>query len=99
MSQLLEWVKPSGAIVKIGNNPDNIAAAKSLGWRPVSETSDSNESIDIELDARGLPWDERLNVRSRKKDSDGNWKYKRGVTTEQAQAVENELFLAMIDGG
>lgn len=32
-----------------------------------------------DLDANGLPWDERIHASSKTKDVKGNWKYKRGV--------------------
>jgi len=45
----------------------------------------------IDLDARGLPWDERIHAGTKSKTADGNWKKKRGVDAAVIEQVEQEL--------
>lgn len=44
-----------------------------------------------ELDARGLPWDERIHASTKTFTKDGSWKYKRGVGDEVINKIESEL--------
>lgn len=44
-----------------------------------------------ELDADGLPWDERIHASTKTKKQDGKWKAKRGVNAETVKQVEAEL--------
>ena len=43
------------------------------------------------VDAKGLPWDERIHASSRAKIADGSWRMKRGVQSHVVEAVEAEL--------
>lgn len=43
------------------------------------------------VDAKGLPWDERIHASSRAKIADGSWRMKRGVQSHVIEAVEAEL--------
>ncbi len=79
-----EWIKPNGTVLEINDNA--VAYAKSLGWKRVK----ASKKV-IEFDARGLPWDERLHQKNRKQDDGGSWKYKRGMTAEDAAEIEAEL--------
>lgn len=45
----------------------------------------------LEVDARGVPWDKRINTRTKSKDAEGNWKYQRGTDQSTIDAVEGEL--------
>jgi hypothetical protein len=45
------------------------------------------------LDAKGLPWDERIHSSSRAINADGTWRYRKNVPDETKQAVEAELRL------
>lgn len=45
----------------------------------------------VELDANGLPWDERIHSSGKTKVKDGTWRYKGGVSPEMIKAVEAEL--------
>ena len=49
----------------------------------------------VELDIRGLPWDNRIHSRTKSKTSDGHWKAMRGLTPDTLKSVEAELFQAM----
>lgn len=49
----------------------------------------------VELDVRGLPWDNRIHSRTKSKTVDGQWKAMRGITPETLKAVEAELFQAV----
>lgn len=49
-------------------------------------------TTDMDLDANGLPWDERIHASSKTQDVKGNWKYKRGVDRDVlVPQVEAEL--------
>lgn len=45
----------------------------------------------VELDATGLPWDERIHAGTKAKNKDGSWKGKRGVQPVLITEVEAEL--------
>lgn len=49
----------------------------------------------VELDKRGLPWDNRIHSRTKTKTADGLWKSMRGLNPAVAKSVEAELFQAM----
>lgn len=44
-----------------------------------------------DVDAAGLPWDERIHASTKKKTQDGRWKKKRGVDDATREAVEMQL--------
>lgn len=44
----------------------------------------------IELDKRGIPWDERIHSRGRSLNADGTWRMKRGVDDDLVRQVEAE---------
>lgn len=50
-----------------------------------------NPANGVELDKHGLPWDGRIHSREKTKLKDGAWKYKRGVSDEEVNAVEAQL--------
>lgn len=50
----------------------------------------------VEVDARGLPWDERIHASTKTKLTDGTWKAKRGINDPAlVKRVEDELRAAM----
>lgn len=48
-------------------------------------------SAPANMDAKGLPWDERIHSSSRKFNADGTWRYRKNVSDDMKQAVEAEL--------
>jgi len=48
-------------------------------------------SDNAELDARGMPWDDRIHASTKSKLANGNWKNKRGVDRDLLESVEAEL--------
>jgi hypothetical protein len=48
-------------------------------------------AVSNELDANGLPWDGRIHSRAKTKNSDGTWRYMRGVQDAAISKVEAEL--------
>lgn len=52
----------------------------------------------VELDAKGLPWDERIHASTKSKIANGEWKAKRGIPPERTVAVEAELRAALGNG-
>lgn len=89
----IKWIKPNGNEIETNDAPATVAAAKDLGWT----REDEAESNDAAVDARGLPWDARINTANKSQDGDGNWKYKKGVTAETAAQVEFELSVDLVD--
>ena len=55
---------------------------------PASLTA-SNSGVD--LDAKGLPWDNRIHAGTKRKNADGSWTAKRGVDPALVATVEAEL--------
>jgi hypothetical protein len=45
----------------------------------------------VELDVRGIPWDDRIHSGGRAKNKDGTWRNKRGVPGMTVEAVEKDL--------
>lgn len=45
----------------------------------------------VELDSKGLPWDERIHASTKSKLASGEWKNKRGIPPERITTVEAEL--------
>jgi len=92
---MIKWIKQTGQEVETNENPANIAEAEKLGWK----RGDAVEEVDdAPVDARGLPWDARINTKNQSQDSTGNWKLKQGVSAEDAAPVEQELYADMVDG-
>lgn len=44
-----------------------------------------------DLDARGLPWDERIHASTKTKNKDGSWRNKKGLEASLIKQIENEL--------
>lgn len=53
--------------------------------------SSAAPAASVELDSKGLPWDERIHASTKSKLASGEWKNKRGVPPERITAVEAEL--------
>jgi len=41
---MTKWVKPSGVEVEVNDHPANVAKARELKWKPVSEVKVKEES-------------------------------------------------------
>lgn len=48
-------------------------------------------SVPVEVDAAGMPWDERIHQKGKSKKKDLTWKLKKGVDTALVQSVTAEL--------
>jgi len=70
------------------------AAQQPASLPPVAQET----STDKDLDADGLPWDERIHSGNKKKKTDGTWTKKRGVNDAEYNQVRAEL-LAKEQGG
>ncbi len=53
----------------------------------------------VELDAEGLPWDERIHSSSKAKNDNGNWKMKKGVANSNLLQVVRAELLSKRSGG
>ncbi len=64
-------------------------------WDGSEKEPDANASADSNtsdgLDKNGLPWDGRIHSSSKNKNSDGSWRYLRGVDKDLIGIVEAEL--------
>lgn len=56
-----------------------------------SETIDSAEDVAGDVDAEGLPWDERIHSSSKKKTAKGVWARRRGIQDAEYNSVKAEL--------
>jgi len=81
---MYKWTKPNGSIIETNETDASVEAATALGWKVFEPTM-------VELDARNLPWDARLNTKNKAKHDSGNWKYKKGINADLALPVEIEL--------
>jgi hypothetical protein len=64
----------------------------STATAPVGSTPSPTSALaPVELDSRGLPWDERINTSNKGKTAKGVWKRKPGVEDAFYTQVENEL--------
>lgn len=59
--------------------------------------SQEDHAVDVELDSKGMPWDERIHASTKTQNADGSWKKRRGVNDLTVKEVEAELLAANID--
>ena len=80
-----------------GQSPDGVAlqSPATTAQPPVNLGHVSSAapvtSAGVELDKDGLPWDSRIHVESRNKNSDGRWRKKRSLDSAVCAQVEAEL--------
>lgn len=73
-------------------NVDHVTEAKANADTVVPAPPVATGAPDVDLDANGFPWDERIHAGSKTKDVKGFWKYKRGVDRDVlVPQVEAEL--------
>lgn len=70
--------------------PDAAGASDDSEKGPDANASDDSNTSDG-LDKNGLPWDGRIHSSSKNKNSDGSWRYLRGVDKDLIGIVEAEL--------
>jgi hypothetical protein len=79
---------------------DNDPVPCDMGGNGVDLTNPNNwgggklqvgQTIGIERDRRGLPWDGRIHASSRAKVADGTWRMRRNVSDDVIMKVESEL--------
>lgn len=59
---------------------------------PITTTPGVASSVaGVDLDAKGLPWDNRIHAGTKRKNADGSWTAKRGVDPALVATVEAEL--------
>ena len=86
--------KPSAALSAVLKEPPSEAVASS-----VSETYDhvENRFVEVEpgplgeLDAAGLPWDERIHAKTRAKKVNGHWRGRRNLDAGTLESVTAEI--------
>lgn len=59
--------------------------------------SQEDHAADVELDSKGVPWDERIHASTKTQNADGSWKKRRGVNDLTVKEVEAELLAANTD--
>lgn len=59
--------------------------------------SQEGHAEDVELDSKGMPWDERIHASTKTQNADGSWKKRRGVNDLIVKEVEAELLAANTD--
>lgn len=79
-------------VVEVGNEPTPDAAGASDDSAQEPDANAPDDSATSEgLDKNGLPWDGRIHSSSKNKNSDGSWRYLRGVDKDLVGIVEAEL--------
>lgn len=71
-------------------------AAAAVPPAPSGDTTEKEDEVEattdgVELDANGLPWDERIHSGNKKKTSKGIWQRRRGVQDPQFNEIAAEL--------
>lgn len=74
---------PPAALVPPAPTPANAA--------PIAAPLPPSPAGSVDLDSRGLPWDDRIHASTKTKIANGQWKAKRGVDEATVTAVEQEL--------
>ncbi|MBK1709833.1 hypothetical protein [Marichromatium gracile] len=72
------------------SSPSNAASVTAPEQAP-QEPDDNLDDGDSGVDARGIPWDERIHSSSRARTADGAWRRKRGVDPALVERIEREL--------
>lgn len=87
----------TGEQIKPYTGPESIVGTHEVVGSPATERSEPDEDAPItaEVDAAGLPWDERIHSSNHKFSKDGTWQYRRGVDKQLVKKVEAELFALM----
>lgn len=78
-----------GAEASTSAPPPPVATAPTT--TTLGAVSSAAPAASVELDSKGLPWDERIHASTKSKLASGEWKNKRGVPPERITAVEGEL--------
>lgn len=75
-----------------GGNKPNVPTVPAVPTPP-APAADAPAVLNtgVDLDANGLPWDERIHASTRTKTANGQWKKKRGVEDFTVAHVESEL--------
>lgn len=91
---------PSVFPVPTIDSPDTLPDANNpcpeVPYMPLSTAEEtlehvSTETIGIERDINGLPWDARIHTRTRSKTIDGIWKLQRGINLNTVDTVMKEI--------
>lgn len=82
---------PPPALLPPVPNPAGVAPAPSAPVAP------STPAPGVELDSKGMPWDERIHASTKTKLVSGEWKAKRGVDPALVASVEAELRIRTTD--
>lgn len=71
---------------------DDASSTQHVGAPVITPAAASaSAAANIDLDATGLPWDERIHASTKTKKADGSWTRRRGVQDSEFIAVEAEL--------
>ncbi len=82
---------PTPATPNIIPPPPPVIDPPSAGSSPPLDSPSTQAAEDLETDARGLPWDERIHSSSKAMTKPGDWRTKRGVNPALVAQVEAEL--------
>lgn len=82
----IETDDPADIIAMLGGSTPDIRDVT-----PAAPTEDETTNDNPpELDARGIPWDERIHASTKGINKDGTWRYKRGVQESLINKIEAE---------
>lgn len=98
LKQILDNMDNLGQSVTATELPDTAVVAATINT-PECNNDGFDSVVDTELDADGVPWDERIHAGTKTKTAKGVWKKKKGVQPAEYDAVTAELKEANEDDG
>lgn len=83
---------PLALSIPPGAGASTVAPPPPANTAPITTTPGVASSVaGVDLDAKGLPWDNRIHAGTKRKNADGSWTAKRGVDPTLVATVEAEL--------
>lgn len=72
-------------------SPAALVDVTNIDGPATASTAPAAATAGLDVDANGLPWDERIHSSNRQKNADGSWRSKRNVDAALKTKVEKEL--------
>lgn len=93
---------PASGLLSLASSAPTAPAPRPGAWAaaPTVPAAPESPAGGVELDADGLPWDERIHAGTKRKNADGRWTAKRGINDPDfVPRVVAQLRAQMVAGG